>query len=135
MNLSPLSSQQQPNEHIKLIQQINIDKLAPINQSYINHLNQPNRVIYSHSQLQPSSQPLYTQHKKDNRFNKSRVVVNEQTLEELKTIAPTRRIQYVPYEEKYVEYVEQRIKVPVQRYYTDYYQIEHIIQYVPIEKE
>lgn len=135
MNLSPLSSQQQPNEHIKLIQQINIDKLAPINQSYINHLNQPSRVVYSHSQLQPSPQPVYTQHKMDNRFNKSRVIVNEQTLEELKTIAPTRRIQYVPYEEKYVEYVEQRIKVPVQRYYTDYYQIEHIIQYVPIEKE
>ena len=31
--------------------------------------------------------------------------------------------------------MEQRIKVPVQRVFTDYYEIEHIIEYVPIEKE
>ena len=47
---------------------------------------------------------------------------------------PKRRVQYVPYEEKYVDYVEKKVKVPVQKEYTDYYEIEHIIDYIPIEK-
>jgi hypothetical protein len=50
-------------------------------------------------------------------------------------VAPIRRVEYVPYEQRYIEYVEQRIKVPVQKVTTDYYQIEHITDYMPIEKE
>lgn len=48
---------------------------------------------------------------------------------------PQRRVEYVPYEERYIDYVEERIWVPVTRMCTDYYQIEHITDYVPIEKE
>ena len=54
---------------------------------------------------------------------------------ELPPLPPIRRVQYIPYEEKYIQYVEQKIKVPVQKTCTDYYRIEHVIEYVPIEKE
>lgn len=41
----------------------------------------------------------------------------------------------MPYEERYTDYVEERIWVPVTRACTDYYQIEHIVDYMPIQKE
>jgi hypothetical protein len=53
----------------------------------------------------------------------------------LPALPPIRRVEYLPYEQRYIEYVEQRIKVPVQRVCTDYYQVEHIIDYMPVEKE
>ena len=34
-----------------------------------------------------------------------------------------------------MEYTQQRVKVPVQKQKTDYYRIEHVIDYIPIEKE
>jgi len=40
----------------------------------------------------------------------------------------------VPYEEKYIDYVEQKQRVPVQKMFTDYFEIEHITDYVPIER-
>lgn len=59
----------------------------------------------------------------------------QQVPTDLPPLPPIRRVEYVPYEQRYIEYVEQRIKVPVQKVCTDYYQIEHIIDYMPIEKE
>ena len=40
----------------------------------------------------------------------------------------------VPVEEKYIDYIEQKQRVPVQKMYTDYFEIEHITDYVPIER-
>jgi hypothetical protein len=59
----------------------------------------------------------------------------QQVVPDLPPLPAVRRVEYVPYEQRYIEYVEQRIKVPVQRVCTDYYQIEHITDYMPIEKE
>jgi hypothetical protein len=40
-------------------------------------------------------------------------------------------VQYIPYEKKYVDYVAQRVQVPVEKYLTDYYEIEHVVDFVP----
>lgn len=49
------------------------------------------------------------------------------------------QIEYVPYESYYIDYEErqfvQNVMVPVQRSVTDYYAVEHVIDYVPQEIE
>lgn len=47
---------------------------------------------------------------------------------------PQKRVEMVPVEEKYIDYIEQKQRVPVQKMYTDYFEIEHITDYVPIER-
>lgn len=48
-------------------------------------------------------------------------------------------IEYVPYESYYIDYEErqfvQNVMVPVQRTVTDYYAVEHVVDYVPREIE
>ena len=34
-----------------------------------------------------------------------------------------------------MDYVEQKVKVPVEKYYTDYYEVEHVTDFVPREYE
>lgn len=34
-----------------------------------------------------------------------------------------------------MDYVEERIKIPVEKYYTDYYEVEHVTDFVPREYE
>ncbi len=46
-----------------------------------------------------------------------------------------RKTEYIPYEDRYIDYEEKIFKCPFERYEVDYYQVEHIVDYVPQEKE
>lgn len=49
------------------------------------------------------------------------------------------QIEYIPYESYYIDYEEQQfvqnILVPVERKITDYYAVQHVVDYIPKEIE
>lgn len=49
------------------------------------------------------------------------------------------QIEYIPYESYYIDYEEQQfvqnILVPVEKKITDYYAVEHVVDYIPKEIE